>query len=70
MSLDFSQEQREKLIFKIAESLQFSSDEYLIELLENVSVDYAKGYLDGFLAKAKHEEILLFYQIVRTINMV
>lgn len=68
MSNEISQEQRDKLIFKIAEALNFTSDEYLIKLMENVSVDYAKGYLDAFLANAS-DDILLFYQIVRILNI-
>lgn len=64
-----SQVQRERLIFQVAEWLNFSSDEWLAEVLSGSSVDYAKGYLDAFLANAKDEDILLFYQFVRTVNM-
>lgn len=70
MTHEFSQEEREKIIFQVAESLNFSSDEYLIKVMEDVSVDYARGYLDAFLANAGEGDILLFYQFVRTINMV
>lgn len=64
-----SQVQRERLIFQVAEWLNFSSDEWLAKVLSGSSVDYAKGYLDAFLANAKDEDILLFYQFVRTVNM-
>ncbi|MBD5553656.1 MAG: hypothetical protein HDQ44_04890 [Desulfovibrio sp.] len=64
-----SQEQRERLIFQVAQWLNFSSDEWLAEVPSGSSVDYAKGYLDAFLANAKDEDILFFYQFVRTVNM-
>lgn len=70
MTHEVSQEQREELIFQISEWLNFSSDEWLTEVIKGVSVDYAKGYLDAFLANAKDEDICLLYQFVRTINMV
>ena len=70
MSNEISQEQREKIIFQLTESLNFTSDEYLIKLMEEVSVDYAKGYLDAFIANARDDEILLFYQFVKIIDMV
>ena len=69
MAREFSQEDREKIIFQLAESLNFSSDEYLIKVMENVSVDYARGYLDSFLANARDGDIQLLYQFVKTINM-
>lgn len=69
MTHEFSQEEREKIIFHLAESLNFSSDEYLIKVMENVSVNYARGYLDAFLANARDGDILLLYQFVRTIKM-
>lgn len=69
MTHDLSQEEREMLVFKMSEWLNFSSDEWLTELMEEVPLDYAKGYLDAFLANANDEDIRLFYQIVRTINM-
>lgn len=70
MTHELSQEQRDEIIFKFAEFLNLSSDEYLLKLMENVSSDYIKGYLDAFLANAKEEDIKMFYQFVRTINMV
>ena len=69
MTHEVKQEQREQLIFQIGEWLNFSSDEWLTEVMKGVSIDYARGYLDAFLANAKDEDILLFYQFVRTINM-
>lgn len=70
MTHEVSQEQREELIFQISEWLNFSSDEWLTEVMKGVSVDYAKGYLDAFLANAKDEDICFLYQFVRTINMI
>lgn len=64
-----SQAQKERLIFQVSEWLNLSSDVWLTELMEGVSIDYAKGYLDAFLANAGDEDILLFYQFVRTLNM-
>ena len=69
MTHEVLQEQRERLIFKVGEWLNFSSDEWLAEIMKGVSVDYAKGYLDAFLANAGDEDILLFYQFARTLNM-
>lgn len=70
MSNEISQEKRDELILKIAEFLNFSSDEYLVKLMDDIPFDYVKGYLDAFLANAKEKDIRLLYQFVRTINMV
>ena len=70
MTHGLSQEQREEIIFKFAEFLNLSSDEYLLKLMQDVSIEYGKGYLDTFLANARDEDIRMFYQFVRTINMV
>lgn len=69
MTHGLSQEQHEEIIFKFAEFLNLSSDEYLLKLMEDVSIEYAKGYLDAFLANTKDEDIRMFYRFVRTINM-
>ncbi len=70
MAQILSQDQRDEVIFKFAEFLNLSSDEYLVRVMDDVSADYAKGYLDAFLANAKDEDIRMLYQFVRTINMV
>lgn len=69
MTHGLSQEQREEIIFKFAEFINISSDEYLLKLMQDVSIEYARGYLDAFLANAKDEDMRMFYQFVRTVNM-
>ena len=64
------QGQREEIILKFAEFLNLSSDEYLLKVMQDVSIEYAKGYLDAFLANARDEDMRMFYQFVKTINMV
>lgn len=69
MAHEMTHEQRERLIFQISQWLNFSSDEWLTEVMKGVSADYAKGYLEGFIAKAGEDDIRMFYQFVRIINM-
>lgn len=69
MTHELSQEQREMLVFQVGQWLNYSSDEWTTELMKGVSADYAKGYLDAFLANAGKDDILLVYQLVRLLNM-
>lgn len=69
MAHALSQEQRERLVFLVGEWLNFSSDEWLEEVMKGVSVDYARGYLEAFIANAGDEDIRLFYQLVRTLSL-
>lgn len=70
MTQKISQEQRDEIMFQIAEIVNFRLDKYLMKQMEYISVDYAKGYLEAFLANAGEDDIRLIYQLVKTLNMV
>ncbi|MBO4335557.1 MAG: hypothetical protein J5846_06975 [Desulfovibrio sp.] len=57
--------EQKKLLLNLSVALGKTADEMLAEQYDEVSPDFARGYLSGFSQSASDEKVLLAYFLLR-----